>query len=485
MPEFIHQACCMRSLTWVRERVGYSAEAICDVFHVDYADKAALLAKLMAHRIIRRKSSASASDDAEPMELYFGGAEYAFCYVGIYVYRGHMVYILPKYADTFLLHRPDSVTNVEHEGERYRVFELVLKAIQRYHSRNAESLEHAEQENLVRNDLALFVTIVTDFFEHGEYRDERAVDKINESGRAMWAHTINKKYALIQQNSSVYADIITRRRVWANDNPITLLHRRVVHECCRSLSQLGILQLLSLPEYLFADDDCFENETTESLLYLVESELQQQFDSRRRHVLELLRSFLSCLSSEDREAEPEYAFGCSSFNMVWEDACKTVLGNDISASLKIKSPMWHMENQTLEAPSCLIPDMVFTYPDKTCVGDAKYYVPLPCLNGGLPAGLPGVGDISKQFLYQQALLNPSCIELRKHLITKPVYNAFFMPMPLSCAGNPVKHYGTITMPLFPSLRIETLQISPAALFVCYAEHENPSPLREQVSAFFK
>ena len=481
----MHQANCVRSLTWVRERVGFSAETICDIFHVNYADKASLLAMLMAHNIIRRKGYATSPDDVEPMEHYFGGAEYAFCYVGMYAYRGYMVYILPKYADTFLLHRPDTVAKIIPEGERYKQFELVLKTIQRYHSRNLENLEHAEQEDVVRNDLALLVTIVTDFFESGEYRDERSVDKINEAGRAMWAHTINKKHALIQQNSAVYADIITRRRVWDNEHPITLLHRWIVHECCRCLAQFRLLQLLSLPEYQLTDDVFFENETQESLLYMVESELQQQFDTRRRHVLELLKAYLSGQSSEDTEAEPEYAFGCSSFNMVWEDACRTVLGNDISAALKIKPPMWHMEYQTLDAPASLIPDMVFAYPDKTCVGDAKYYVPLPNSSGGLPVGLPGVNDISKQFLYQQSMLNPDSLELRKKVMPRPVYNAFFMPLPLSCADALVKHYGSITMPLFPNLKIEALQISPAVLFACYAENENLTPLRESIAGFFR
>jgi hypothetical protein len=70
-------------------------------------------------------------------------------------------------------------------------------------------------------------------------------------------------------------------------------------------------------------------------------------------------------------------------------------------------------------------------------------------------------------------------------MSRPVYNAFFMPLPLSCAGALVKHYGSITMPLFPNLKIEALQVSPAALFACYAENENLTPLRESIAGFFR
>lgn len=475
---------CLRSLAWARERVGYSAECICDIFQIESARREAFLAKLLAHRIIRRRNSTTPAqtNDDEAFENYLSQAEYAFCYVGMYACNECMVYILPKYADTDKLAIPEFFQKATGmSSDRRDSFTLVLKAIRRYHSARLESELHLEQDNPVSNDLALMVTIVSDFAEHGEYRDDHQIEHLNGCGRHMWAHTVNKKLALIQQESPVYPEIITRQRTRENNNPITLLHRKIVSECYALLEQFGLTELLDLPANHPEEITTLENTDDDCLLYLVEAELARQFDSRRRHILELLKAYLSRQSSEQKDAEPEYAFGCSSFNMLWEDACRVVLGHDISEQIQIKAPVWHLNQQLLESPSSLIPDIIFCTEHGTWVLDAKYYLPLPNRAGNLPLGLPGTNDITKQFLYQQALLRQEAHHNKGRKISQPVYNAFLMPAPLSEKTLPVQHYATVTMPLFPQLKIEVLQIAPADLLACYTGQTSPARLREQLT----
>lgn len=475
---------CVRSLAWVRERVGYSAESICSIFHIAPERRDVFLNRLQAQHIIRRRSNPGATEanDDEVFENYLSQAEYAFCYVGMYACNDCMVYILPKYADTQKLAIPEfSGDNFINSPERRELLIQVLKAIRRYHSRRLESEQHAEQENPISNDLALLVTIVSDFAEHGEYRDEHQLEQVNGPGRHMWSHTINKKLALIQHESPIYTDIITRQRTREHNNPITLLHRRIVSECYASLAQFGLTELLDLPANSVEESPAPENNSEDYLLYLVESELSRQFDSRRRHILNLLKAYLSSQSSRQQDSEPEYAFGCSSFHMLWEDACRTVLGEDISGQLQIKSPVWSMKQQVHEAPASLIPDMIFSTEHGTWIMDAKYYLPLPGRAGNLPLGLPGTSDITKQFLYQQALLRPEAHHNSGRIIRQPLHNAFLMPAPLSAPADQVQHYATVSMPLFPQLKIEVLQVAPHALFACYTGQTSPAPLRSQLT----
>ena len=99
-----------------------------------------------------------------------------------------------------------------------------------------------------------------------------------------------------------------------------------------------------------------------------------------------------------------------------------------------------MKQQVHEAPSSLIPDMIFSTEHGTWIMDAKYYLPLPGRAGNLPLGLPGTSDITKQFLYQQALQRPEAHHNSGRIIRQPVHNAFLMPSPLSAPADPIRHW---------------------------------------------
>ena len=475
---FIH------SLAWARENVGYSAHNICDIFQIEPSEKNEFLEKLQFRHIIRRvntKRASSQDSEEEDFERYRENAEYAFCYAGIYAHKGCMAYILPKFADTQKLAEPELHKDISTVSvERKIIFEQTLKAIRRYHSKRFAESELIEQDTPHCHDLMLMITIVTDFAENGEYHAEHQIDRINGAGRYMWAHTINKKTALIQHGTPVYGDIITRHRIKAPQHPITQLHKKIVEKCYSSLKQLGLTDLLGLPTY-HQDDVSLENEDGNYLLYLVNTELSQQFDTRRRHVLELLKEYLSLYSSRHTQFAEEYTFGCSSLHMLWEEACREVLGEDDSDKIQIEPPTWHMSTQTCKEAGTLKPDMIFRIEEGTCIMDAKYYIPLEKRGNHVPKGLPGVNDITKQFLYQRALLTPNAYISTDGEIKQPIYNAFLMPAPLSiCGSSPIIRYATITMPLFPDLKIETLQISPIDILSSYAKYEKSDKLRKQI-----
>lgn len=470
----------VRSLSWVRERVAYSADTICELFGVPLSEKATLIADLLTKRIINRRGIAQV-DDAEPLEGYITGADYSFCFIGIYCREGNMVCILPKYADAESLRIPE-------QGDFHRpcpaarraLFAQVLKAIRRYKHSAQHDLPEWQQDSADSHQLSLMVTLLSDFVENGVYRDVRKVESLNEKGRVLWHSTIHKTSAILQQDAPVYPDVVTRQTKHAPRHPITLLHRRIAEECYHCLHHLGLVELLGLPE---PDADESENDTydTAYMLYLVESELNVQFDSRRRYILLLLREYLLKQSSADEEQVSEYAFGCSSFNLLWEDACRRVLGQDFSRLWSILPPDWVFPDRMATAAKSLEPDIIVQDEEATYIVDAKYYLPMDSVSG-MPSGLPGIESVTKQFLYRQAMLTPSAVEMRKGRILSPVYNAFVMPAPQSCPAsvNGVSYYAKVTMPLFGESEIVVLTLSPERLFACYADNVHSPYLRESI-----
>lgn len=125
-------------------------------------------------------------------------------------------------------------------------------------------------------------------------------------------------------------------------------------------------------------------------------------------------------------------YGTNAFNLVWEEVCANNFGSVLNVELKdlpgglcseyaakrnkklisiIDKPVWHKNNPKIkDEVSTLKPDLICIYPcngnEEYCFGiyDAKYY----CIDfeeqekGFKVTGQPGVGDITKQYLYQLA-----------------------------------------------------------------------------------
>ena len=142
-------------------------------------------------------------------------------------------------------------------------------------------------------------------------------------------------------------------------------------------------------------------------------------------------------------------YGTTSFHAVWEKACAQVFDNQLSVPVGrlnlngglhddyvamkdknlleiIEKPKWTASdsNREHEAKHTLIPDLISVYElnGDLCFGifDAKYYNII--LDEKSLANQPGIGDVTKQYLYQLAYND----FITKHEF-KHVKNAFFMP----------------------------------------------------------
>lgn len=389
--------------------------------------------------------------------------------MGLYCYRGHLVYCLPKYEGKYELLIPEKQAP-ESSADRMAVFSLLMQVMRRYQSKCTENLGNQLQEQKSDDYLSQLVSIVNDYAENGEYRDDEQRIALNEHGRILWNRTINCTTPFMQDDEPVYMDVYTSRLVDAEDHFISRLHRVVVKECCRQLQVFGLVDLLDLPMIDSIEDDVEELGETEYLIHCVENELGCQFDSRRRQILHSLQAYLERERYSDDEAQDEYFFGSTSFHCIWEDVCRSTLGVDRREDFAICPPEWKIENveKTMKA-SPLELDMLFIDKDKAYVMDAKYY--LPCENEkGRLYGLPGVGDETKQFLYRQAIMKKDALEpASEREIPTIAYNAFLMPNGTSSESvGEVRHYASVTIPLFGAgERIDAYRLAAAPLYRSY------------------
>jgi len=139
--------------------------------------------------------------------------------------------------------------------------------------------------------------------------------------------------------------------------------------------------------------------------HLLKKELTQVFTDQKIRLLKLLLAFVNKrYLSQSLKA---YFFGTGYFHVIWEKVCGYSLENQVDKYIKrIPKPTWNDLNSNQVFTETFRPDIITTNgtPDQLLVLDAKYYNLELLLSGALRiSGNPGIGDISKQFLYEIAL----------------------------------------------------------------------------------
>ena len=165
-------------------------------------------------------------------------------------------------------------------------------------------------------------------------------------------------------------------------------------------------------------------------------------------------------------------YGTNAFHAVWEEACAVAMGNILHKKLRdikvpsgvlseyyrkrandelidvIEKPTWFdSQGYDHKAKESLIPDIVSIHEDSFYIFDAKYYN-IRLEVGKNVDGQPGIGDITKQYLYQLAykrFCKDHGFAMRK------VRNSFLMPIE---KGNcPIK-IGSVRLDMLSSLKLK-------------------------------
>lgn len=251
---------------------------------------------------------------------------------------------------------------------------------------------------------------------------------------------------------------------------VTQLHRWAVRHCLETYGNL-------LPGF---DQVSYDQEAAAEMSEIGESEMLEQVLDRETRVtfqdgqlrtLHLLRQLISQTAQATTEATVSL-FGTINFPRVWEVVCQQVFadrGSELSSRLPI--PTWHRTEPATtyqNAGNRLIPDLVWFDDHTLLIGDAKYYT-VRFGEKGRIVGAPGMPDLTKQLLYEQALtaiLQEPGQPLRK------VYNVFIMPTARLTSRNELAkdwHWGNVqtNIPTWEGRQVGVWFIPPAILFECY------------------
>lgn len=471
----------------VREREPYTRDDLLRIFGVinhenPDAQWVKLERRLEQHKMLRRRSTYTNAEELKSSEFAeheTDSREYSLSFVGVYSWKNRLVYALPKYTRKLSDRGFLKLHSLEEQPEAGQHLATVMQVLRRYNNKRVKESLSTSSDSTKDGYLALLVYIVTDYAHHGLYRDDRQEAQMNGRGRILWNKTIQSTYPFIQGNHPCYMDLVVRHTVDDHDNFFTRLHLSIVNKCYDTLEKLGLIQLLSLPQ--ITEDAVPEDDLGDDnyLKHRIRSEMGCQFDSRRRHILQLMLKYVEKEAERDIDHPDEMVFGSTAFLAVWEEVCREVFGKDERKQHEIAPPQWEFtaNREWQGTKESLEPDIIIKRPNAYWLFDAKYY--LPQVNGNTVYGLPGVGDVTKQFLYQQDLQEKRGADIR------PIHNAFLMPLPdgvlAQSATSPISFYARVSMPLFGKRKyIYTYRIHPQTLYSAYLSAKERTALQQQM-----
>lgn len=419
---------------YARELSFHSVESLSALLGFESEETLAFIDTMASRGILRPRTDNDICDyDTDVSGQVWG--TYQFVFVGLVIYHDILLILYPKY-----------ISESEPPLKKLKqIFSVLRKASKDYSDITAAS-DDVLQEN---NHLALMLALMESYDGHGIYSNYVRTKKLNGPGMVSWERTIASMTPFISDGTPVYYDYETIETSKNSSDFITMLHECVLTECSSFLSQSGVMSLLGIDEIDLSASPLEEFGTIDYIVYRIEQEQSQQYVTWKQDVLALLLRYIKEKGVHKNPCEVA-CFGTTSFYHLWETACKVAFGDCLNRKICnvvsnlsqewaedsqktlleiLPKPVWKAIDERGNERDCgsastLIPDIVTIWdePDQGLIFailDAKYYTPRLAEN---LAGIPGVGSVTKQILYQSAY---------KKFISdngfKDVINAFIVP----------------------------------------------------------
>lgn len=460
--------------SYVREQKRYTKNDLRNIFSFDESTVEKFIKNLKAYGVL--KSVKNTRDQLELSDLMDADIEitdetaesgtcfYVFVYVGIITCGARVVKVYPKY----LLSVKD---------EPLDEMKQVIKVLEKY-SRTEQQIINAfngNEENRSFNLLAVILFLLNDYYAYGIYTNSEEIVEVNGEGEILWGKTIDEFFAFIDDNRPYYMELYTRETADDDRDYFRRLHECVLTECSRQLHDARLDIMFDMEFLELTDESLQDFGDRDYILERIHKELNVQFNTRRQILLKTIYAYIS----QDRKMLEEdhgiSMYGTSAFRAVWEKVCAEVFDNKLSTPLGqlklsvplakrylpmkkntlieiIEKPLWESSDASKQAADTLIPDLVSISKidgrDCFIIFDAKYYN-LQLEKGKELRGNPGVGDVTKQYLYQVAYRE----FIAAHNIAT-VRNCFLMP----AEQDEIIKKGTARMPMLAALGLENIQI---------------------------
>jgi hypothetical protein len=320
---------------------------------------------------------------------------YFLQFVGILFCFKKVVFCIPKY--------------ITHSNAIKTMTQL-LTLFRQYSKR--EKLDQEEMETFgdieshsTFNMLSVMMFLVEDYLENGLYQNDKNIYIQNgENGEIDWNKTINDQYAMINEGKPFYLDYYVKSVVNDENDFFRILHMQVLTACSSMLEETGLEEYFGYPPITF---DVYDGDlgSSELILSKISSELAAQLVNRKQMVLKAIAAFISHEKMKEAYDTVEF-YGTRNFEVVWEKICGFILHNQFEyAKDYIAKPVWNSVSGSGHEADTLKPDVISMFRSNRknyfIISDAKYYK--IHLTDTLLSGNPGVGDVTKQYLYQLAL----------------------------------------------------------------------------------
>jgi len=389
--------------------------------------------------------------------------QYVFDFVGVVMVEGYVFKCYPKY-----------ITSTTKPMEQLK---KVLKVIRKYNEKEQlVYLFNGEDDNKIFNRLAVSLYLLEEYFQYGIYTNQHEVIETNGEGEILWDKTINETFALLQNNRPYYVELQTQNSVDDEMDYIKRLHECVLTQCTLELRKTGILELFDIAEVELTSSCLDDFGDVDYIKYRLNQEIRTQFVTRKQILLKTIYTYIANEKAEQDNLNFSL-YGTNSFNLVWEKVCAENFGSVLDKKLYelplglsedyelrkntrlidiIDRPQWNKYNPHLTGGKVdtLKPDMICIYPCDDagyCFGiyDAKYYcIEFEEVDGKYKVtGQPGVGDVTKQYLYQLAYDDFIVKQGYKY-----VQNMFFCPQETA-----EPDYGYVEMKMLHTIGDKTLE----------------------------
>lgn len=388
--------------------------------------------ELLSKKVLQKLNELSTQDDIEDAEVKreepdligkYAYSSFSFDFVGFIVYCDICLYVYPKYflrkEDTLILRDPLNENDIKGMMSQ---LSTVMRAIKKYRDSKTNNIADTsieEVHHIRESRLAMMLYFLFDYYENGIYSNRREINEVNGNGEINWNLTIDSFQPIFVNNKPYYFSYYNQRMITNKECLASKIHLAVLKKCSDELASCGILEFLGLTEIYEIDSIDLESLGDLNVLEkALEAEQRSQFNTRK---YELLSNLLAFIREEGKlRVESETMFlGTRNFNVIWEKAVSIAFGDvkdkricdEISGREETSTFYDYIKKPKAKyAPYYCVHDIEYSSgglrPDCICIGDnsfsildAKYY--LPGIKGNILIGMPGVGDILKQHMYQE------------------------------------------------------------------------------------
>ena len=274
--------------------------------------------------------------------------------------------------------------------------------------------------------------IIKDFLQSGIYRNEIYTSILNGEEEIVWEDTISSFFPYINNKNPIYLDYFTRSKRDELENIARKIHKAVLVEI---QDELGLIaNLLGFDKYFIESDSLSNIGDDNYLIRVLENELRLQNVTIKQNLLKDLIKYISSCSNKSYTTQNIEIYGTASFNLVWEQICRKVYKDNLNTRLKdlnleligtiktensdvfvdysqrgllkdiVDKPIWSnlLTNNIVTVNSGALLDVLHVnYQSNSFdIYDGKYYSIR--FEEESISGQPGIEDINKQYLYQQA-----------------------------------------------------------------------------------